>query len=154
MTRPADGQVPAPSCRSLGTAIPRPARPQGTRPSPAADAGPDPLPAFPVGVPLDHQVRDLLGDRVLAHRRVLEGAKIADCDVQASDQDQTVRLVREADGEMYSAAPVDLGDPDQATAWADAAGHFGQVDISYNNAGATRVRKHQGPRRQPVNSSP
>lgn len=69
-----------------------------------------------------------------------EGAKIAGCDVHAGNQDETVRLVREASGEMYSMAPVDLGDPDQAAAWADGAvGHFGQVDILYNNAGATRV---------------
>src|SRR5215467_2703753 len=69
-----------------------------------------------------------------------EGAKIAGCDVHADDQDETVRLVREAGGEMYSMAPVDLGDPDQAAAWVDGAvGHFGQVDILYNNAGATRV---------------
>jgi meso-butanediol dehydrogenase / (S,S)-butanediol dehydrogenase / diacetyl reductase len=69
-----------------------------------------------------------------------EGAKIAGCDVQVGDQDQTVRLVRAAGGEMYSAAPVDLGDPGQAAAWVDgAAAHFGRVDVLYNNAGATRI---------------
>lgn len=69
-----------------------------------------------------------------------EGVKIAGCDVHAGNQDETARLVREAGGEMYSMAPVDLGDPDQAAARADGAvGHFGQVDILYNNAGASRA---------------
>jgi meso-butanediol dehydrogenase / (S,S)-butanediol dehydrogenase / diacetyl reductase len=68
-----------------------------------------------------------------------EGAKIAGCGVHAENADETVRLVRQAGGEMYSKAPVDLGDPDQAAAWVeDAVAHFGRVDILYNNAGATR----------------
>jgi NAD(P)-dependent dehydrogenase (short-subunit alcohol dehydrogenase family) len=43
-----------------------------------------------------------------------EGAKIAGCDVHADNQDETVRLVREAGGEMYSVAICSRGKHRQA----------------------------------------
>jgi meso-butanediol dehydrogenase / (S,S)-butanediol dehydrogenase / diacetyl reductase len=69
-----------------------------------------------------------------------EGARIAGCDVDGESAEQTARLVRDNGGEMYSEAPVDLADPDQATDWADrAVTRFHRVDILYNNAGATKT---------------
>jgi meso-butanediol dehydrogenase/(S,S)-butanediol dehydrogenase/diacetyl reductase len=66
-----------------------------------------------------------------------EGAKVAGCDINGRHAAETERMVRRAGGEMHSTAPVDLGDPDQASAWVGAAvARYGQVDILYNNAGA------------------
>jgi meso-butanediol dehydrogenase / (S,S)-butanediol dehydrogenase / diacetyl reductase len=69
-----------------------------------------------------------------------EGALIAGCGTDIERSEETARLVREAGGTMYSKAPVDLGDPDQASAWVDEAlKEYGQVDILYNNAGFNTV---------------
>lgn len=52
-----------------------------------------------------------------------EGATVVGCDLEPS----------------AGTASVDLGDPDQATAWVDdAATRFGGIDILYNNASAIR----------------
>ena len=64
-----------------------------------------------------------------------EGARVVGCDIQVAGAEATVRLVREAGGEMSSTHPVDLGDPAQATAWVESAG---RIDVVYNNAAAAR----------------
>ena len=49
-------------------------------------------------------------------------------------------MVASAGGTMTSTAPVDLGDPEQADAWVDAAAEtYGGIDILYNNASATKL---------------
>ena len=68
-----------------------------------------------------------------------EGAKVVGCDLDPERSAQTVKQVREQGGEMVAMAPVDLGDPDAATAWVDeAAAVYGGVDVLYNNASAIR----------------
>lgn len=65
-----------------------------------------------------------------------EGATVVGCDIDPARDAETARLVREARGQMHSTAPVDLADPDQATAWVqDALTRFGRIDVLYNNAG-------------------
>src|SRR5262249_55735729 len=69
-----------------------------------------------------------------------EGAKVAGCDMNAAAAEETVRLVQAEGGEMWSKAPVDLGDEEQSKAWVDeAAERYGGIDILYNNAGANTV---------------
>lgn len=77
--------------------------------------------------------------RVAALRFAAEGALVVGCDVHAEDNEETVRLVREAGGTMTGMAPVDLGDPEEARTWIEAAAAVhGAVDILYNNASAAR----------------
>jgi NAD(P)-dependent dehydrogenase (short-subunit alcohol dehydrogenase family) len=65
-----------------------------------------------------------------------EGARVVGCDINAEGNEETVRRVKEAGGDMVGMAPVDLSDPDQAKAWVDeAAAVHGRIDILYNNAG-------------------
>jgi meso-butanediol dehydrogenase/(S,S)-butanediol dehydrogenase/diacetyl reductase len=65
-----------------------------------------------------------------------EGAKVAGCDLNVDRAEETAQMVRQAGGEILSTAPVDLGEPEQVTAWVDAVvAHFGRVDVLYNNAG-------------------
>ena len=40
-----------------------------------------------------------------------EGAKVVGCDLRRLDNEETVREVRAAGGEMWGLAPVDLTDP-------------------------------------------
>lgn len=69
-----------------------------------------------------------------------EGAHVAGCDLDVAEADETVRLVREAGGEMISTAPVDLGDGEAATRWVDeAAEALGGIDVLFNNASSPRV---------------
>lgn len=68
-----------------------------------------------------------------------EGAKVIGCDIRAAENEETVRSVRAAGGEMTGFAPVDLTDPDQVARFvAQAAACYGGIDIVYNNAGAAR----------------
>lgn len=68
-----------------------------------------------------------------------EGAKVVGCDLFAEGADETVRLVREAGGEIENFAPVDLSSADDAAWWVDAAAKvFGGIDILYNNASTPR----------------
>lgn len=68
-----------------------------------------------------------------------EGALVVGCDVKVDGNEETVRLVHAAGGQMVGMAPVDLGDPEQAKAWVDeAANVYGRIDIVYNNAGMPR----------------
>jgi NAD(P)-dependent dehydrogenase (short-subunit alcohol dehydrogenase family) len=69
-----------------------------------------------------------------------EGARVVGCDLKEAEDAETVRMVREAGGEMVSMAPVDLGTEEGADAWVAAGvAAFGGVDVLFNNASATRV---------------
>jgi meso-butanediol dehydrogenase/(S,S)-butanediol dehydrogenase/diacetyl reductase len=64
-----------------------------------------------------------------------EGARIVGCDLFEDGAAETVRLVREAGGEMENFTPVNLADAGEAAAWIDQAlGVWGNADILYNNA--------------------
>lgn len=68
-----------------------------------------------------------------------EGARIVGCDLFEEGATETVRLVREAGGEIENFAPVNLADATEATKWVDAAAHvYGGIDILYNNASTPR----------------
>lgn len=66
---------------------------------------------------------------------VSEGAQVVGCDLDAE------RAAAVADAAGFTAfAPVDLADPQGATAWVeDAVRVLGGIDVLYNNASATRV---------------
>ena len=74
--------------------------------------------------------------RAAAIRFAQEGAVVVGCDVKVEGAAETVELVTAGGGSMSSSQPVDLGDPEQAKDWIDAAAasHDG-FDILYNNAG-------------------
>jgi len=77
--------------------------------------------------------------RAAALQFTAEGALVVGCDIKAETNQETVRLVTAAGGQMTGMAPVDLGDPDQAKAWVEAAaGVHGRIDILYNNAATVR----------------
>lgn len=68
-----------------------------------------------------------------------EGARVVGCDLKADLAEETVRLVRDAGGEMVSQQPLDLNDEDQLKAWLDfAVSEYGDFDILYNNASGVR----------------
>lgn len=67
-----------------------------------------------------------------------EGARVVGCDLKKEGGEETVELVKAAGGDMISRV-VDLADGDQVKSWFDwGVGHYGQMDILYNNASATR----------------
>lgn len=69
-----------------------------------------------------------------------EGASVAGCDLDAAGAGETVRLVREAGGEMTSIAPIDLVTEAGAAAWVEhCVTTYGGVDVLYNNASVARV---------------
>lgn len=77
--------------------------------------------------------------RAAALRFAAEGATVVGCDLFETGSAETVRLVREAGGEIESFAPVDLSDPAAATAWVESAiAVYGRADILYNNASSPR----------------
>ena len=66
-----------------------------------------------------------------------EGALVVGCDLNEEPNRQTVAAVQAAGGTMTGMAPVDLGDPEQAKAWVEAAAAIhGRIDVVYNNASA------------------
>ncbi|MCG2634415.1 MAG: SDR family oxidoreductase [Gammaproteobacteria bacterium] len=68
-----------------------------------------------------------------------EGARIVGCDLKGEDNQETVRLVRAAGGEMVGMEPVDLADEAQVKAWIDfAVEQYGDFDVLYNNASGVR----------------
>ena len=68
-----------------------------------------------------------------------EGARVVGCDLNPEGSADTVRLARDAGGEMTAMAPVDLSSEAGAGAWAAAAvAVYGGVDILVNNASAIR----------------
>ena len=56
-----------------------------------------------------------------ARRFAAEGAKVAGCDLDRDGAARTEELVRGEGGEITVSGGVDLGDPDAARAWVDAA---------------------------------
>lgn len=77
--------------------------------------------------------------RAAAIRFAAEGAVVVGCDLNAEGLEETVRLVREAGGEISGTAPVNVGDPVEVSRWIDgAAQEHGAVDILYNNASIQR----------------
>ena len=77
--------------------------------------------------------------RAAAVRFAVEGARVVGCGRRAEGTEETVRLVREAGGEMISRSGVDLTNEAQVQGWIDwATSEFGDFDILYNNASATR----------------
>lgn len=77
--------------------------------------------------------------RVAALRFASEGARVVGCDIKQSGNEETVALVSASGGQMTGMAPVDLSDPEQASAWVEEAARVhGRIDVLYNNAGAVR----------------
>lgn len=67
------------------------------------------------------------------------GAKVIGVDLKIDGNRETVEIVQGQGGEMTGFQPVDLGDPDAAKAFVDAAADcYGGLDIIYNNASAAR----------------
>ena len=70
-----------------------------------------------------------------------EGASVVGCDVAVEPAEETVELVRAADGEMVSMQPCRLNDPADCAALVDLAIQtFGRIDVLFNLAG----RSHFG----------
>lgn len=64
-----------------------------------------------------------------------EGASVVGCDIKVEEAEETVRIVKEAGGEMVSMQPCDLTDPEQVKALIDlAVDTYGGLDVLYNNA--------------------
>lgn len=77
--------------------------------------------------------------RAAALRFAREGARIVGCDLFAEGSEETVRLVREAGGQIENFAPVELSNASEASDWVNAAAEvFGGVDILYNNASSPK----------------
>jgi meso-butanediol dehydrogenase / (S,S)-butanediol dehydrogenase / diacetyl reductase len=69
-----------------------------------------------------------------------EGATVFGCDLDDERAEAVAAEIQADGGDIHFAAPVDLADPGDATAWVDdAARRSGGIDIVYNNASAPRV---------------
>lgn len=74
--------------------------------------------------------------RAAAQLFAAEGARVAGCDLKVDGAQETMASVTELGGTMISAQPLDLADEPAVTAWLDSVvGHFGRLDVLYNNAG-------------------
>lgn len=77
--------------------------------------------------------------RAAALEFAAQGAAVFGCDLDESENAETVALVTAAGGVMDALAPVDLAGREGAQAWVAAAvERFGGVDVLYNNASALR----------------
>jgi NAD(P)-dependent dehydrogenase (short-subunit alcohol dehydrogenase family) len=77
--------------------------------------------------------------REAARRFAAEGARVVGCDLNPDTLDETVRIVRDAGGEITGFGGVDLSDAQTTAEWVDAAADaYGGIDILYNNAGIQR----------------
>ncbi len=77
--------------------------------------------------------------REAALRFAREGAIVVGCDVDATGHQATRALLQGEGLDLHGQAPVDLGDPEQARDWVDAAvAAHGRIDVLYNNASAAR----------------
>jgi meso-butanediol dehydrogenase/(S,S)-butanediol dehydrogenase/diacetyl reductase len=94
---------------------------------------------------LDGQVAVITGTgdgmgRTAALRFSAEGARVVGCDINEETAAETLRLVREAGGEMECLYPLDLSDESEAhRLMSYAAERFGGIDILYNNAYAQKL---------------
>jgi meso-butanediol dehydrogenase/(S,S)-butanediol dehydrogenase/diacetyl reductase len=78
--------------------------------------------------------------RAAALEFAAQGARVVGCDLNADAAEETVALVREAGGEMVSAAPADLTSEADTATWVElAVREYGGVDVLYNNASVARV---------------
>jgi NAD(P)-dependent dehydrogenase (short-subunit alcohol dehydrogenase family) len=76
---------------------------------------------------------------VAALRFAREGATVVGCDVNAEGHEGSRALLAAEGLTLHGAAPVDLGDPEQARLWVEtAAEQHGRIDVLYNNASSTR----------------
>ncbi len=77
--------------------------------------------------------------RAAAERFAREGAKIVASDLDAQSAEETLRLVREAGGQIVSLHPANLTRADDCQALADLALRtYGRIDILFNNAAKAR----------------
>lgn len=77
--------------------------------------------------------------REAALRFAREGAIVVGCDVTAEGHCATAALLQAEGYTLHGAAPLDLGDPEQARAWVEqAAAQHGRIDVLYNNASAAK----------------
>lgn len=77
--------------------------------------------------------------RVAALHFARDGATVVGCDVDHAGHEETARLMAAEGFTLRGGAPVDLGDPEQARRWVEAAAEqCGRIDILYNNASAAR----------------
>lgn len=73
-----------------------------------------------------------------AHLFAAEGAQVIGCDI-AGDHKNTIKLIEACGGSFTASDAIDLGDPDAARAWVEAAAKSaGRIDIVYNNASAAK----------------
>ena len=74
--------------------------------------------------------------RAAALHFAAEGCKVVGCDVKVEAGQETVKMVKDAGGEMVSVQPCDLTDPAQVRALIDlTVSTYGRLDVLYNNAG-------------------
>jgi NAD(P)-dependent dehydrogenase (short-subunit alcohol dehydrogenase family) len=77
--------------------------------------------------------------RAAALRFAAVGARIVGCDRDVTGDEETVKLVHDAGGQMTSLAPLDLSDEAEVERWiAFAVEAYGDFDILYNNASGAR----------------
>jgi NAD(P)-dependent dehydrogenase (short-subunit alcohol dehydrogenase family) len=77
--------------------------------------------------------------RVAALQFAREGALVVGCDVDRAAHEETARLMAAEGFTLHGAAPIDLGDHEQARRWVEAAAEeLGRIDILYNNASAAK----------------
>ena len=78
--------------------------------------------------------------RTAALRFCAEGARVVGCDINDETAAETLRLVREAGGEMECLYPLDLSDEAEThRLMMYAADRYGGIDILYNNAYAQKL---------------
>ena len=68
-----------------------------------------------------------------------EGAKVVGCDVKVEGSRETVKMVRDAGGDMVALEPLDLTEDANVKRWVDyGAETYGGLDILYNNAASAK----------------
>ena len=68
-----------------------------------------------------------------------EGAKIVGCDLKVEDDKETLKMVKDAGGEMVTLDPADLCDIEVVNKLVKLTKDtYGRLDVLYNNAGAAR----------------
>lgn len=76
--------------------------------------------------------------RETARRFAAQGARVFGADIEEATNQKTAELIAEAGGQI-EVNKVDLGDPDQVSAWIETVvSRTGQIDVLVNNASAAR----------------